>query len=353
MLAIEKEEKGNNLKIRIASLFHQFMTEGLLNKLSLSGLRGRGGGSFSTYKKWEAFLQSSVTDKYIICNGAEGEPEGYKDGYILNHYLEDVTYGVALVSKLSNTETAYFYLRKDYFQKHSAKIIALLNDLNIKVIEKPDIGYIAGEETVVCRIIEGERPLPCKKPPYLAEKGLFGRPTLINNVETFYAISRIDKGEYTGERFYGIMGNVQKPGTYIFPENTNISDILKKTDNYPDFDFFIQAGGISGEILLSHELDKPLEGAGFIRIYSLKDTDCYQLIEYWANFFHQGNCDKCTPCSDGFYRISEMFKERKVDFSELEELLFSLKMSSFCALGKNAYLPFSSLINKVIKHGRN
>jgi NADH:ubiquinone oxidoreductase subunit F (NADH-binding) len=324
------------------------MEKNLIEKIQVAGLKGRGGGGFPVSEKWQA-LKKENGKKYVICNGAEGEPNGFKDGYILQNYLEDVLNGVSLAVKEFNAEKAYIYLRSDYYDKYR-EVIKL--NTPYEVVCKPGSSYILGEETVVCKAIEGDNLFPKKKPPYLAEKGLFDCPTLMNNVESFYYISQISKGNYDHDRFYSLSGSIKNSGIYEFKDNDSIVDILKKTNNYPEQDFFIKAGGVSGEILIPSELDRSLSGAGYIEIFDRK-TNCFQLMKQWAEFFHEGNCDKCTPCSEGFYLISQMAENNNVDFNKIEEILLSLKTSSFCALGKNAYLPFETLINKIIKDGKD
>jgi len=167
---------------------------------------------------------------------------------------------------------------------------------------------------------------------------------------TFYYVSKIAKGEHEKKRFYSINGDVENEGVYEFPEEMTIFEVLKKTGNYPSFDFFAQiGGGASGEIMIVEELNKPVTGAGSITIYNKKKTDVFSLMEKWAEFFHLGNCDKCVPCREGAYRIYEMVKKRKLDYDVLDELFLSLRESSFCALGRGIPVPFISLIEKVIK----
>ncbi|MDD4409813.1 MAG: NADH-ubiquinone oxidoreductase-F iron-sulfur binding region domain-containing protein [Candidatus Pacebacteria bacterium] len=327
--------------------------DNLIDKIKAAGLRGRGGGGFSVYQKWKSVIDTPSDKKYVICNGAEGEPEGFKDGYILDNHLEDVMNGISLAMKEIGAEKAYLYLRKDYYEKYQKAIGSYPIEAPLGLIRKPDIGYIGGEETIICQVIEEQNLFPRKKPPYLSEKGLFGQPTLINNVETFYYVSKISKDEYAGERFYSISGDIDNPGVYELKEDDTIIEVLKHTGNYPDFDFFAQVGGISGEIFLPSEMDKPLDGAGFINVYNSINVDHYSFLERLSQFFHEGNCDKCTPCSGGFYLINEMCKKKQIDFNKLEDILLSLKVSSFCALGKNAYLPFETFINKITKDGKH
>lgn len=321
----------------------------IIEKIKEFGLAGRGGGNFSVAQKWQIVKDSVAEKKYVICNGAEGEPEGNKDGYILDFHLKDVINGISLAVDDLKADEAYIYLRSDYYHKYIEEIKKMSSHIPLVIVKKPDIGYIAGEETVLCQVIEEKVLIPRKKPPFVSNKGLFGFPTLVNNIESFYCVSKISKDEYNNDRFYQIMGEVKNPGVFKLKDGLKIVDILRETDNYPNNNFFLQAGGVSGEIVLPSEINKVINGAGFIRIYLTDKFNYIELLKYWADFFHRGNCDKCTPCSEGFHLIYEMLNKSEIDFEKIEELLFSLKMSSFCALGKNAYVPFETLINKIVK----
>ncbi|MDD3386348.1 MAG: NADH-ubiquinone oxidoreductase-F iron-sulfur binding region domain-containing protein [Candidatus Pacebacteria bacterium] len=311
----------------------------IIKKIKEAGLKGRGGGSFSTALKWELAKKAQGKEKYVICNAAEGEPNVFKDKYILDNYLEDVINGIKIAKNFISAKSAYIYLNKNY---------TISEDIGDIIIFKKDSGYIGGEETSICEAIEGKRVEPRRKPPFLTESGLFGCPTLLNNVETFYCVSKIAKGEYNHSRFFSINGDVLNQGVYELREDITIFQALKETKNYPEFDFFAQVGGgASGEIMLPQELNRPVFGAGSITIYNREKTDKYELMEKWAEFFHTGNCDKCVPCREGAFRIYEMIKERNIDYDKLDSIFFSLKKSSFCSLGKSIPLPFESLIKKI------
>ncbi len=311
----------------------------ILEKLRASELKGRGGGAFSVALKWELAKKAKGKEKYVICNASEGEPNVFKDKYILDYYLDEVINGINIAVDFLKAKEAYIYLNKNY---------KLKGDTGNCIIFKKESGYIGGEETAAVEAIEGKRAEPRAKPPFLTECGLFNCPTLMNNVETFYYVSKIAKGEYKKTRFYSINGDVLHEGVYELPVDMPIVDILKQTGNYPDFDFFAQiGGGASGEIMLPQELEIPAFGAGSITIYNKDKTDKFELMEKWAKFFHTGNCDKCTPCREGAFRIYEMVKNRDIDYEVLEDILFNLENSSFCALGKSIPTPFASLIKKV------
>ncbi len=313
----------------------------IIKELKKSNLKGRSGSGFPTWLKWEMVKKEKANKKYIICNASEGEPLVYKDYYILKNYLNDVLSGIKIALKTFKNSQAYIYFKPEYYNEFSKKI-----PKNIQVFKK-EKQYIAGEETSAIESIEGKKPEPRIKPPFPTEKGLYQMPTLINNVETFYYINKIAKKKYNQERFYSIQGDVKNKGVFELKNNLSIKEILKKTNNWPDFDFFIQAGGgASGEILLSNELNRPVDGIGSLIIYNTKKTDPYGLVKKWADFFINNNCDKCVPCREGLFRVQEIINKKDFKNPVLKDLFLVLEKTSFCALGKFSVTPFKSLIKK-------
>ncbi|MDD4531686.1 MAG: NADH-ubiquinone oxidoreductase-F iron-sulfur binding region domain-containing protein, partial [Candidatus Pacebacteria bacterium] len=303
----------------------------IIEKLKEAGLKGRGGAGFPTATKWELVKKAKGENKYVVCNASEGEPDVFKDGYIIENHPEDLVNGIDIAMKAVGAGTGYIYINKDYYKKFKNVLIAAIGDRNIILFEKK-ARYIGGEETAAVESIEGKRAEPRKRPPFLTDYGLFGCPTLMNNVETFYYASKIDKGEYEKTRFYSVNGDVSNPGVFELPEDMTTFQVLRKTENYPSADFFVQVGGgASGEIMLPEELNRPVTGAGSITVYDKEKTDVFALMKKWAEFFHVGNCDKCVPCREGAFRIYEMVKKKKLDYEVLDNLFFTLKESSFCA----------------------
>jgi NADH:ubiquinone oxidoreductase subunit F (NADH-binding) len=325
------------------------MTKDIILKLKESNLLGRGGAGFPTWLKWDLVKKAKGDKKYVICNASEGEPCVFKDKHIIKNYPEEMINGIVLAMKAVGSFEAWIYLNKDYYLKYSNNLKKIIGKKKINLFKKTG-GYIGGEESALCESIEGNRVEPRFKPPYLAEKGLFGYPTLVNNVETFYYASKVDKEEYNQTRFYSINGDVLNPGVYELEESLTMEEILKKTENYPSFDFFVQSGGgAAGEIFLREELKIPCSGAGSITVYNKLKTDPFKLMEKWIEFFACGNCDKCLPCREGTYRLMEMIKRRKLNEEIMEQILFSLGETSFCALGRGIPVPFRSFLKKVME----
>jgi len=177
---------------------------------------------------------------------------------------------------------------------------------------------------------------------------LVNQGMLVNNVETWYHIAKIVKGEYGKTRFFTISGEVKNAGVFEMDENSTIETILNETDNYPKFEFFAQSGGgMAGEILLSNELGQAPKGQGAIVIYNKEITDGWELMKKWINFFYKENCDKCTPCREGVYRIREMLASKNFDQKVFNDLCFVMEQTSFCALGKVAPVAIKSYYEKI------
>ncbi len=316
----------------------------LIEKLKEKNLRGRSGSMFPVYKKWEAVKKEKDGEKYIVCNASEGEIDTKKDGYILENYLDLVLEGVRTAKEFFGARESFIYLKEDF----KGDILPLIekNNTDITVVLKRG-NYVGGEETALIKVIEKGSAEPQEKPPFPCERGLFGKPTLVHNVETFYCIGKISKGEYERERFYSVQGDVKNPGVFIYNEKETIEDVLKKSGNTPDFDYFLQVGGgACGEIVLPSEINAPVERLGSIIVYNKDKTDPYELMKKWVDFLLMGNCDRCTPCREGLYRISEMIEGKK--FDEVEDMFFVMKETSLCPLGRVATTPFKSMLEKIV-----
>lgn len=320
----------------------------IIEKIKKSGLTGRGGANFPTGQKWEAVENAYGEKKYIIVNGSEGEPGVMKDGFILENYPEQVIEGVKIALETFSNSEAYIYLRKDYYDKFKSKLVELIKDLPITLFKEPG-GYLCGEESTLIESIEGNRFEPRIKPPFPTESGLFGCPTLVNNLETFYYISKIAKDEYKGDRFYSITGDIDNLGVFEFPENYSIKKILQETKNFPERPFFVQVGGgASGLIKVqtvrtNEELHETVGGAGSIIVYDKEKTNLEDLMKKWINFYYNENCGKCVPCREGVYRIKEMLDNNEFDIEKIKDILSVLKETSFCPLGKSVTAPFETI----------
>ena len=204
---------------------------------------------------------------------------------------------------------------------------------------------MCGEETTLINDIESKPKEPRLKPPFPTISGLWNYPTLVNNTETFYYISKLAKNEYNNTRFVSIFGNTKNKGVFEISNNLSIKEILKKTNNYPKQKFFIQAGGgASGEFIDQSQLNQKLKYTGSIIIFNKKTTNIAKLLKNIIRYFHKENCNKCVPCREGVYRINEMIKNNELDSQILDDLMFTMNNTSFCALGKSVSSPIKSLL---------
>ncbi|MDO8592141.1 MAG: NADH-ubiquinone oxidoreductase-F iron-sulfur binding region domain-containing protein [bacterium] len=332
----------------------------IISKIEQAGLVGRGGAGFPVAKKWEAVKNAAGDKKYVVCNAAEGEPGVLKDDYILEHYADRLIDGIKIaidfLSERRPTSTGrrtsgYLYLRHDYYKKFRKKLAALIKNSAIEIFVEPlSAGYIGGEESAVLNAIEGQRIEPRLKPPLPAVRGLWNRPTLINNAETFYNVSLAAAGGYNNKRFYTISGDCLNEGVYELADDWLIEKILRHTNNYPKFEFFLQAGGgASGEVLNAGQLARPVGGAGSIAVFSLAKHDFKKTVKNWLDFFIKESCGQCAPCREGVLRLREVLIAEKIDWNLFNELLDNLSDASLCALGASVSAPIRSLVNNVFQ----
>src|SRR4030042_968020 len=174
------------------------MNSEIIEKIKKSGLTGRGGASFPTGEKWQMVAKSSEKDRYIVCNASEGDPHSHKDKFLLENHLSEVIEGIEVAIETIGPKKTYIYLAP-HFASLRSKIETAIKNKNIEIFDKPTSAYAHGEETVALNAIEGKMLRERSRPPYPTEKGLWGKPTLINNVETFYWVGKIAKDKYKGE----------------------------------------------------------------------------------------------------------------------------------------------------------
>lgn len=323
----------------------------IITKIKKANLLGRGGADFPVWVKWEAVKKEEGKDKkiYIIANGSEGEPAVFKDRCILKKYPQEFIEGIKIALKNFANSEAIIYLNHDYYDKYKENLEKFSQGFPISYFRKT-AGYLAGEETGLLNHIEGKRVEPRSKPPYPAQSGLYGMPTLIGNIETYYRVYEIENGTYNGKAFFSISGDAKNKGVFEFPEKYSIKNILEETGNWPEFDFFVQiGGGASGAIFLPEELDMPKYGAASIVVFNRKKTNPLKLMKYWAEFFAKENCDKCTPCRESSLRILEMIEKNKIDYEKMKDMFLVLEKTAFCPLGKGMAAPYKTLMEKIIK----
>lgn len=328
----------------------------ILTKIKQANLVGRGGASFPTALKWEAVKQADSLAKYVVINAAEGEPGVKKDGYILEHQADRVIDGARLAVEYLGATRCYLFINPKYYEAYRPRIMKAVKAAKLEkkfgfFVKPHQAGYIGGEETAILNALEGKKIEPRLKPPFPTINGLWDEPTLINNVETLYNVSLVDKGEFHNERFYTINGPVKKKGVYAFPADWTIEKVLRQSGNYPDFPFFVQVGGdASGDVLNQKQLKVPASGAASITVYDLKKHDSAKLLRYWLKFFQAESCGQCTPCREGTYRLNRILEKKKVDWKMFQAILTDLSETSFCALGASVPVPVWSYFKNILNN---
>lgn len=329
-------------------------TNRIIKKLKAANIVGRGGAGFPTAIKWQEAKHSKGKPKYIICNASEGELGMFKDEYILENHLEEVFYGMQIAMDYLKTKEAYFNLNLEYYQKIKTNLNKLINKYKRKgysfTVYKETPSYIGGESSALINAIEGKRLQPKLRPPYASEKGLFTQPTIINNVETLYNVALVEKNKFQNKRFYCISGKIKNPGVYHLDAELTIKEILEKSDNIPNYDFFVQIGGsVSGPVINKKQIAKQkMVGAGAIEIYK-KSITTKQIFLKWFKFYNQESCGKCAPCREGTYQLYKITKDSKtIQWKKIMEIIDVLEKTSLCALGRGVAVPVKSYIKNIL-----
>ena len=348
--------------------------EKMTDIFSVSGLRGLGGAGFPAFKKWQ-FVKSYKGPRLMCINADEGEPGTFKDRYYLNKDPHRFLEGTLVAAKLVEAEKCYIYIRDEYYGliKLIEKQITILE--NQKIIPKDYLlirrgagAYICGEESALIESIEGKRGLPRNRPPYVAEVGLFGRPTLVHNVETVYWIREIYEkgGEWfsshgrngrKGLRTFSVSGFVKKPGIKLTDAGITINELIEEhcggmLDGHK-FKGYLP-GGASGGILPASLGDIPLD------FDTLQEYDCFigsaavvvlsdkvNMKDIGLNlmrFFEDESCGQCTPCRNGTSMAVKLMKEKNWNVKLLTELSKTMNKASICGLGQAAPNPLQSII---------
>jgi NADH-quinone oxidoreductase subunit F len=331
--------------------------EKILLLLKAKGLLGRGGANFPLWKKWQMVLNEPGDEKYIVCNADEGEPGTFKDKFILKNNPELVIEGLLIGAEIIKAKKAFIYLRGEYeylIQKIN-KAIKLVKD---KTKAKTEIeivvgqgAYICGEETAIMHSIEGKRGQPTQKPPYPNEKGVFGKPTILNNVGTLAEVPlAIYYKDYNPNlRLHCLSGNVTKPGVYELALGTKLKDLMRfgQPKNKIKAVYFGCFGGCmryNPELKISPEdicgKDCILGACTVIAVD--ENQSIVDVATNIAKFYEFESCGKCTPCREGTMRILALMENislgnaTRKDLKTLKELAEVIKETSFCGLGQSA-----------------
>ena len=375
-ISLDEYKKNGGYKIVNQILIGEITDRQIIDLLKNSGLKGKGGAGFPTSKKWE-FVINNKGPRYLAVNADEGEPGTFKD----RHYLESDPHrfleGLLISSKIIDAKNVYIYLRDEYPAALEILKKEIQELVNNNIIERHYIkirrgagAYICGEESAMIESIEGKRGLPRHRPPYVAQVGLFGKPTLVNNVETIYWLRDIiengaawyaDKGKNGRKGFhsFSVSGRVQNPGVKIAPAGTTVQELI---DNHSGgmmeghkFKAYLP-GGASGGILPASFNNIPLdygekelenEGCflGSAAVIILSDKDKMKDVGInLMHFFEEESCGQCTPCRVGTEKTVKAMKQDKWNRSTLEDLSIVMAEASICGLGQAATNPLKSII---------
>ena len=374
----------------LAKVLTKMTPDDVINEITASGLRGRGGGGFPTGRKW-SFAKASVNDvKYVCCNADEGDPGAFMDRSILEGDPQCIIEAMIIAGYAIGAHHGFVYIRAEYpiaverLQKaiDQAKEYGFLGknifgsgfdfDMEIRLGAG---AFVCGEETALMTSIEGNRGEPRPRPPVPAVKGLFGKPTLLNNVETFANVAQII---LHGSKWFASMGTPKSPGTKVFalggkitnvglveiPMGTTLREIVEEIGGgIPNGKKFkaAQTGGPSGGCIPALHIDTPIDYDSLLALGSMmgsggmiildEDTCMVDIAKFYLEFTVDESCGKCTPCRVGTRRLLQFLdkitsgKGEMEDLEKIDELARHMQTSSLCALGQTAPNPVLSTMN--------
>lgn len=359
-----------------SALLHKIMKMGkdkFITELIDSGLKGRGGAGFPTGLKWKIVKEDPSSEKYIVCNADEGEPGTFKDKEILEKASEKVIWGMALAAYITGAKEGYIYIRAEYKYLSTKLKIAIDRmethirtlGINFKLTLIFGAGaYVCGEETALLQSMEGYRGEPTNKPPYPVNFGYLGKPTVVNNVETFVnamIIADIGAEEYRklgtkasqGSKLFSVSGDCCKEGVFELEMGMTVQQFV---DEFGDGDTkAVQVGGASGFCVPRKEFKNTIIGfegvptGGSMKVFN-SSRSMYNILENYLIFFEEESCGQCTPCRVGTQQLLHgirAVKRKEKPKSHLDELLrlaYTMKYASKCGLGRSVGNAFRSII---------
>ncbi len=354
-------------------------SEKVINELKLSNLRGRGGAGFPFYFKLDAVLKEKSEKKYIVCNADEGDPGAYSDMYLMEHQPHKVLFGMLMAGITVGADTGVLYIRGEYPDSirkvnkaiQEFKDLNLFNDFRFKIIRGQG-SYVCGEETALLNSIEGLRPEVRVRPPYPAQYGLYGKPTVLSNVETFAnvhwilqnggaAYASLGNGKSTGTKLVSLDSYFNRPGMYEIEMGTPLKVVFEEFGKGFKAEVkAVQIGGPLGGIVPVHKISdlsldfESLASHGFLlghaSVVSIPvQFPMVQFLEHLLEFTADESCGKCYPCRIGSHRGFEMLKKAqhedyKIDRQLFDDLIETLEIGSLCALGGGIPLPIKNAL---------
>jgi [NiFe] hydrogenase diaphorase moiety large subunit len=347
----------------------------IIEEVKDSGLKGRGGAGFPTGLKWDLTAKAEGTTKYIICNADEGEPGTFKDRVLLLEHTDKLLEGMIIAGHAVGSNHGIIYLRGEYrwmLKDLQSRIDSYKNknylgqnilgkgfDFNIEI--RLNAGaYVCGEETALIESLEGKRGEPRNKPPYPAQCGYLGCPTVVNNVETFCYVpfimvqganefKKYGTQKSTGTKLFSVSGDCLRPGVYELDLGTKVADLLELVGARDTK--AVQIGGAGGVTIGEQDFDKAIAFEGYppggsIIVFN-KSRNMRHVLKNFLEFFVEESCGQCTPCREGSMRLLEAVEklengERLSDdyLETLNQLAQVMAVSAKCGLGQTAANPF-------------
>nr|MBA3476716.1 SLBB domain-containing protein [Actinomycetota bacterium] len=333
----------------------------VLARLEASGLTGMGGAGFPTWRKWDA-VRREPGPRVVVVNADEGEPGTIKDRYVMELRPQLLLEGLEAAMRFCESDEAYIYLREEYAASR-AVLAAAISARGLPVALVIGAGaYICGEETAMLESMEGRRGMPRLRPPFPAQSGYLGRPTLINNVETLAHVALILRGDWQPKRLWSVSGAVAKPGCYEAPLDVTLRRLI---DDYAGGltaePSAIVPGGAASGILPPAALDVPLTreslaewgcgvGSAAVQVFPSSYSPL-RLLGETMRFFAEESCQKCTPCRIGnraLHHVCEELERGRAPMtrSQVDEWLEAMALTSICGLGQGAPVP----VRNAFKH---
>jgi len=380
---------ANDGYVALGKALTEMKPEDIIKEIKKSGLRGRGGAGFSTGMKWTFTAAAKGTPKYVVCNGDEGDPGAFMDRSVLEGDPHSIIEGMAICGRAIGAEQGYVYVRAEYplaierldLALQKARENGLLgrdifgSGFNFDIEIRIGAGaFVCGEETALLTSIEGKRGEPRPRPPFPANEGVWGKPTVLNNVETWAnipeiirkgaeAYSSVGTEKSKGTKVFALAGRINNTGIIEVPMGTTLREIVYEIGGgIPRKKAFkaVQTGGPSGGCIPAEHLDTPVDydslgalgaimGSGGMIVLD-EDTCMVDIAKFFLDFVVDESCGKCSPCRIGTKRMYEILdniskgKGKEGDIELLEELATTIKATALCGLGQTAPNPVLSTI---------
>lgn len=340
--------------------------EAVVAEIKASGLKGRGGAGFPCGLKWELARKESADEKFLIANADEGEVGTFKDRHLLRHDPFTLIEGMAIAAYAIGAKKAYIYLRAEYHYLLEGLEVAIdqvkqkgfLMQMDIEIHEGAG-AYICGEESALMDSIEGKRGEARYRPPFPPTKGLWGKPTVIHNVETLMNIPAIilhgskwfhgiGTEQSKGTKLFSVSGDVEKPGVYELVLGSSLQELVVDMAGAKSIKM-VQVGGATGGIIPYSMIPTPLAyetvlGSGAVTVFNAS-REILDFVHRTMEFLAEESCGKCTPCREGTEAMMEILGRlatgdgKQEDIQALEDLSTTMMLSSLCGLGQAAAIP--------------